>query len=298
MVRAFPVLLLLVGVVVPTAAGAVTTQSTHATASTHVASTWDAPDTGVRILDRRAVRADVTVDRQLVPTNNPVCELHTTTLTIVWTALNGHRLTSVVDNYDDYSLSFTALNTATFSMTPTGQVLDEQSPVLSHWVRKDTHRPDPRLCPRDTRSVNHVEIWVDGPPRHHQPNSLVQPPSKDHLAAGWTWFDDIDVLRPARVAVTTNVFHEVDDLDGPCEVHVTELDLFFTAVGANRIIAIGERSPGSATHYQRGDDTSFVRGVVGQHYFLDGTLKHSSRCPHDTVSQNRIEIYTEALGHH
>ena len=305
MLRTFSAFLMLIGLVLPgtparaaSASASASASANHPQQTTHLGSTWDAPDTTVRIFDHHAISADVSADRQLVPTDNPVCELYTTTLTITWNALNGHLLTSTVNEYDDFSSSYSALNTTTYSKTPTAQVQSDQSPVLSQWYRKDTHKSDPTVCPRDSRSVNYVEIRVDGSPRHQQPGSIVKPPSADHLAVVWTWFEDIDVIHPTRVQASTNVYREMDDIDGPCEVHVTELDLFFTATGSNRIIAIGERSPGSPTHYQRGDDTTFVRGIVAQQYYLDGTHTSSKLCPRNTVSQNRIEIYTEATRHH
>lgn len=265
---------------------------------THIGSTFDVLDRGVlHIQDHSAVTADVSAKTVLVPTSNTACDEYTTTYTITWTARDGHLLTSVIEHYDDFSLSYTALGTKTFSMTPDAVVRSDQSPTISRWFVKGTHKRDPKLCPRDIRVVNHVEIWVDGKQRHPEPSAIVRPPSREHLAAVWQWRTDVDIVKPARVDVTLNTYRETGTGD-TCYSVQTELDVNVTAIGSNRIIAVGVRAPGQDIAYQRGDAASWGLGIVGQSYFLNGTHKKSRLCPRDTLSQDRIEIYTEATSHH
>lgn len=278
------------------AAAASTSASTSASATdaSHLGSTWDAPDAGARIQDHRAVTADVAVDTVLTPTDNAVCELYVSTFTITWRALAGHTLTGVVTEDDGFGYGSRTIESTIWTMTPSGEVFDQQSPVVRTWYLTGTHRSDPAVCPRDSRTINHVEIYVDGAGRHPTTRSVVRPPSRNHLAAVWTWPDVATVVDPARVAVTQTFFEEVGAPTGLCEPRFLEVDLTVTAIGSARIIAVGIHSPGTPIQYQRGDSDTYVLGIGGNEWFLTGTRTRSQLCPPDTPSQDRIEIYTDA----
>lgn len=261
--------------------------------TSHLGSTWDAPSSHVRVFDRKAVSATVTPFTERTPTDNPRCDLYTTTFPMRWQAAPGHKLTAIVTEDDTYAYSWTALDTATWTMSPGGQVSSDRAPVVQRWYRHGTHRPDPTLCPRDTRTVNHVEMYVDGPPRHALRRSIVKPPSRDHRALVWEYPHSVWTIAPARATVRQTVYRDTEAPDGLCEAHVTEIDLVFQAVGTARIIAVGERRPGEWIIYQNGDSEEFSRGVVAHDYFLIGTDQKSQLCPADRLSQDRIEIYTD-----
>ncbi len=260
--------------------------------TSHLASTWDAPDTRARILDRHAVRATVSVSTVRTPGDNPLCTAYTSTFTLRWQAIGDHRLTAVVTHDDGFGYGWRALDTIRWEMTPAGQVLDEQAPVVTRWYLNGTHRQSAR-CPMDIRTVNHVEIYVDGAPRHELTRSIVKPPSRNHLAAVWTWPDRVRIVAPARVAVSLNEYHEIEQPDGPCEAHFTEIDVTFTALGAARIIAVGVQAPGQPIQYQNGNTDSYGLGTTSHEWFLTGTDTRSELCPADTFSTDRIEIYTD-----
>ena len=265
-------------------------------ASSHLGSTWDAPARQVRVQDPAAVSATVKTATVVTSTADPRCDLYTTTFTLRWVARGGHRLTAVVTQYDDFSSIWRALDSTTYTMSPDGVVLDEQAPVVQRWFLRGTHLTS-AACPRDTRTTNHVEIYVDGPPRGHQPASIVKPPSRDHLAVIWSFPLSVRTFAPARVTVSTSVYEEIEAPVGPCEAHFTEVDLTFQAVGNARIIAVGLRRPGEPVIYQNGDSDQFGLGVGSHQYFLTGTSQRSSLCPPDQLSQDRIEIYTDAVSH-
>jgi hypothetical protein len=281
-----------------TAAGAATTSPVTATrpttqATSHLASTWDAADAKVRILDRRAVTATASVSTVRTPSSdNALCNAYTSTFTLRWNAIGGHKLTAVVTHDYGFGLGWRALDTTTWQMTPAGQVMDEKAPVVTRWFLKGTHRHS-ALCPNDTGTTNHVEIYVDGPPRHEPTHSIVKPPSRDHLAGVWTWPSGVTVPRPARVAVSLNVYREIEQPVGVCEAHFTEIDVTFTALGSARIIAVGVRAPGQPIQYQNGNAASFGLGVGSHEWFLTGTHTKSDLCPADTISTDRIEVYTD-----
>lgn len=286
----------LVAALAPSAAAApapsVTAAKPATQSTSHLGSTWDAPDTMVRILDRREVTGSVSVSTVRTPTDNTVCTLYTSTFTLRWQAIGGHKLTAVVTEDDGFGYGWRALDTTTWNMTPTGEVVDEQAPVVTQWYLNGTHRPSP-LCPAGTRTINHVEIYVDGAPRHEPTRSIVKPPSRNHLAAVWTWPTQVSILAPPRVAVSLNEYHEIEQPDGPCEAHFTEIDVSFTALGSARIVAVGIRAPGQPMQYQNGNTDSYVLGVGAHEWFLTGTDTKSALCPADTVSVDRVEVYTD-----
>jgi hypothetical protein len=288
----FTLILILGGGVASTSPAAAAPASTEV--ATHLGSTWDAPDAAARIQDHQAVTAEVAVDTVLTPTDNALCDLYVSTFTISWQALAGHTLTAVITEDDGFGFGWRALDTTTWTMTPSGQVFDEQSPVVRTWYLAGTHRSDPAACPRDSRTINHVEIYVDGAARHITTRSIVKPPSENHLAAVWTWPDLVTIVDPARVAVSQTFFEDIEAPEGLCEAHFVEVDLTVTAVGSARIIAVGTRSPGAAIQYQRGDSDGYSLGIGSHVWFLTGTRTRSDLCPPDTLSQDRIEIYTDA----
>lgn len=261
-------------------------------ATSHLGSTWDAPDAKARILDHQAVTATVSVSTARAPGDNALCTAYISTFTIRWQALGDHKLTAVVTHDDGFGYGWRALDTTTWEMTPTGQVLDEQAPVVTQWYLNGTHRLS-ALCPADTSTINHVEIYVDGAPRHEPTRSIVKPPSKNHLAAVWSWPDQVRIVPPARVAVSLNVYHEIEQPQGPCEAHFTEIDVTFTALGSARIIAVGIRAPGQPIQYQNGNTDTYGLGTTSHEWFLTGTNTKSELCPADIVSTDRIEVYTD-----
>jgi hypothetical protein len=289
----------LVVAIVPLVAATEATASSAVTArppaqsTSHLGSTWDAPDAKVRILDHQAVTATVSVSTVRTPSDNALCTAYTSTFTLSWQALAGHKLTAVVTHDDGFGYGWRALDTTTWEMTPAGQVFDEQAPVVTQWYLNGTHRQSP-LCPADTRTINHVEIYVDGAPRHEPNRSIVKPPSRNHLAAVWTWPDQVSVVPPAaRVSVSLSEYHEIEQSEGPCEAHFTEIDVTFTALGSARIIAVGVRQPGYPIQYQNGNTDSYGLGTTSHEWFLTGTNTKSELCPADTVSTDRIEVYTD-----
>lgn len=260
---------------------------------THVVSTWDAPDKRATVWDHGAVSAEASADTVLTPTDNAVCDLYTTTYTLRWQALGGHRLTAVATESDDFGYGWRRLDSTTWQMTPDGLVYDEKSPLALHWYLKGTHRQDASRCPRDSRTVNHVEIFADGAPVPGEPDSFVDAPSRPHLALAWDWPDDVTTYRTQRATADLSAYHEVAQPEGPCEAHITELDLHVTAVPPARIIAVGTRAPGEPMRYQRGDAPSYSLGIVAYEWFLTGTTTRSDTCPPDTLSQDRVEVYTD-----
>ena len=274
--------------------GVPASQAWSGTADTasHLASTWDAPRGGVRIFDTSAVSATVTTDVERKSTDNAVCDLFVTTYTIDWRARAGHLLTAVVTEDDDYGMSWRGLNTTSWTMSPEGVVFDETSPVIQNWYLAGTHRSNPNVCPRDSRTVNHVEIYVDGPPRHPMTRPIIRPPAKSRLSAVWTWPDQVLLRDPDAVAVTQSFYYEVEDADGPCEARMTELDLGITAKGGERIVAVGLRAPGERIQYHNGDSANLSLGIVAHEWVLKETGVKSSLCPDDTYSQDRVEVYT------
>ena len=293
MIRKLSAVMLLLGAGMWAAPSVLAAPQPTSAATSHVGSTWDASDTMAHIQDPTAVAATVSADKVLTPTDNPVCDLYTTTFTIAWQAAAGRTLTAVVVEDDSYGYGWRALETSNWTMTPSGQVWDEQSPVVQNWYLKGTHRSDPNVCPRGSRTINRVEIYVDGPAPHPGAGSSIKPPSRNHLAVVWTWPDQVRVLDPARVSVSLSFYYELESSEGLCEAHVTELDTRFTAIGSARIIAVGVRSFGTSMHYQNGDTDSYVLGTVAHEYFLTGTTTKSSLCPADQVSTDRIDIYTD-----
>jgi hypothetical protein len=102
----------------------------------------------------------------------------------------------------------------------------------------------------------------------------------------------VQLFSPSRLGVNLNVYQEQGQL-GPCQSIKTEIDVTFTAKDPARIIAIGYHSPGTPIHYQNGNSNSYQLGTVGEQWVLTGTHKKSDKCPADTLSQDRIEIYTD-----
>lgn len=262
-------------------------------ATSHLGSTWDAPDTTVRVLDRKALTATASVETVLTPTDNALCDLYTSTFTLRWQAKPGHVLAVVVTHDDGFGSSWRRIDADSWTMSPSGVVQDEISPVVRAWYVRGTHRSDARICPPGSGTVNHVEIQVEGPPRHEATKSVVKRPSRNHLAAVWSWPGQVTSIEPVRVQVTQSTYTEVEAPVGLCEAHLTELDLNVQAVGDNRIIAVGQRMPGGSIQYQNGASQTFSMGVVAHEWFLTGTGTKSAACPADTVSQDRIEIYTD-----
>jgi hypothetical protein len=263
------------------------------TSPSHLGATWDAPNTKAKIYDTDAIRATVSKTVQQSATDNPVCDLYIATYTLTFTAVNGHRLTSQGIYGDDYSVGFQVLDTTVFSMVPGGAgTIFEQAPTQQLWFRKGTQQTSTE-CPPNLRTTNHVEIYVDGkghPIRH----SIVKPPSKNELAAVWTWPTGVRLYGPPRLGVNLSIFQELEPPEGVCQATATEVDLTFTTRTAARIIAVGIRSPGSPIQYQNGNSDNFGLGIVQHQWFLTGTHKKSGKCPADTLSQDRIEIYTDA----
>ena len=281
-----------VAALVPAITGATAAAASQSsTPSTHLGATWDAPNTTAKIYDSDAIRATVSKTVQQSATDNPVCDLYIATYTLTFTAINGHHITSQVIDGDDFSKGFQALDTTVFAMTPTGGTIFEQAPTQQLWFLKGTHQTSAE-CPPDLRTTNHVEIYVSGKgPRITR--SIVRPPSKSHLAGVWTWPTGVQLLSPPRLGVNLNIFQEQGQ-QGPCQSIESEIDVSFTAKDPARIIAVGIRSPGSPIQYQNGNADSYLLGTVGEQWFLTGTHKKSHKCPADTLSQNRIEIYTDA----
>jgi len=278
---------------VPAVTGATAAAASQSsTPPTHLGATWDAPNTAAKIYDSKAIRATVAETVQQSATDNPVCDLYTATYTLTFTAINGHRLTSQVIQEDSYSSGFRVLDTTVFAMTPDGGTIFEQAPTQQLWFLKGTQQKSAE-CPPDLRTTNHVEIYVSGkgPQIHH---SIVKPPAKSHLAAVWTWPTGLQLFSPPRLGVDLNVYQELEQPQGPCQATFTEVDVTFTAKEAVRILAVGLRSPGSPIQYQNGNSDSYQLGTGQHQWFLTGTHKRSGKCPADTLSQNRIEIYTDA----
>jgi hypothetical protein len=280
-------------VVVPaiTASTVASAASEPSSPPTHLGATWDAPNTQAKIYDSKAISATVAKTVQQSPTDNPVCDLYIATYTITFTALNGHHITAEVTHDDGFGESFTALDTTVFAMTPDAAVLSDQAPTQQLWFLKGTQQTSAQ-CPPDLRTTNHVEIYVDGKGRKIA-RSIVRPPSRSHLAGVWTWPTGLQLLSPPRLGVNLNVYQEQGQ-QGPCQSIETEIDVTFTAKDPARIIAVGIHSPGSRIQYQNGNADSYQLGTVGQQWFLTGTHRKSRKCPADTLSQDRIEIYTDA----
>lgn len=278
---------------VPAVTGATAAAASQSgTPPTHLGATWDAPNTSAKIYDSDAIRATVSKTVQQSATDNPVCDLYTATYTLTFTAVNGHHLTSQVIEGDDFSEGFQALDTTVFAMTPDGGTIFEQAPTQQLWFLKGTHQTSSQ-CPPDLRTTNHVEIYVSGK-GHRIHHSIVRPPSKSQLAGVWTWPTGVQLFNPPRLGVNLNIYQEQGQPQGACQVTETELDVTFTAKDPARIIAVGIHSPGSPIRYQNGNADSYQLGVVGEQWFLTGTNEKSHRCPADRVSQDRIEIYTDA----
>lgn len=223
------------------------------TASSHLASTWDAPNSRARVYDRGAVSVTVEPATVHLPSENLDCELYSTTFAIRWQAEEGHRLTAVVTHDDGYGYTWMALDATTWTMSPDGAVASSQAPVVQQWYRRGTRHSDPRVCPRDTATTNHVEIYTDGPPRHERQRSIVKPQSKNHLALVWEYPHSVRTIAPTRAALNLSTYVETEQPEGACEARLTEIDLTFRAVGSARIIAVGERQPGEPIQYQNGN---------------------------------------------
>jgi hypothetical protein len=129
----------------------------------HVASTWDALSKTVRVYDTRAISGTVDAVTTREPSADPSCDLYVTTFTITWVAKTPHLLTSVQTEDDDFGLSWQALNTSTWSLEPGAPVQSHQAPVVRSWYVKGTHRSDPQLCPRDTRTTSRSPSTVPPP---------------------------------------------------------------------------------------------------------------------------------------
>lgn len=276
-----------------TATAAPQPTTTQQQSASHLGATWDAPNTRVKIYDPHAVSATVVKTIQQSVTDNPVCDLYIATYTLTFTAINGHRLTAEVTQDDNFGESFTALDTTVFKMTPDAVVASDQAPTQQLWFLKGTHQSSAQ-CPPNLRTTNHVEIYVSGKgPRIT--HSIVRPPSERHLAAVWTWPTGVRISSPPRITVNLNIYQELGTPQGACQETETEIDVSFTAREPARIIAVGVHAPGTPTHYQNGNADSFVLGAVGHEWFLTGTHTKSRRCPADTVSTDRIEVYTDVL---
>jgi hypothetical protein len=288
---------LLASVVVAAALVPAVTDATAAAASqtstppTHLGATWDAPNTAVKVYDSKAIRGTVAKTVQQSATDNPLCDLYIATYTLTFTAINGHHLTSQVIQGDDFSAGFQALDTTVFAMTPGGATIFEQAPTQQLWFLKGTQQKSAE-CPLDLRTTNHVEVYVSGK-GHKVTHSIVKPPSKSQLAAVWTWPTGVQLYSPPRLGVNLNIYQELEQPEGPCQATFTEVDVTFTTKDAARIIAVGLRSPGSPIQYQNGNSDSYGLGIGQHEWFLTGTHKKSRKCPADTLSQNRIEIYTD-----
>jgi len=279
-------------VAAPVTATAQVSAARPVTDTAHLVSVWDAPDAKVRILDRQAVTATVSVSTVRGSGDTALCTAYTSTFTLHWQAVGGHKLTAVVTQDYGFGYGWRALDTTSWQMTPAGQVFDEQAPVVTQWYRTASNRPSSR-CPSATGTINHVEIYADGAPRHEPVRSIVKPPSRNHLAAVWTWPDQVSIVSPARVAVSLNFYTELEQPQGPCEAHFTEIDVSVTALDQARIIAIGTRAPGGPMQYQNGNTDSYGLGAAGHEWFLTGTTTKSPLCPPDTFGPDRIEIYTD-----
>jgi hypothetical protein len=272
----------------PAAAAPVETDS-----SSHLASTWDAPDARVVVRDPAVLTARARVDTVLTSGASAACDLRTTTYTLTWTARAGHLLTAVVTQDDGFGSSWRRVDAATWTMSPSGVVLDSTAPVVRQWFVRGTHRSDPAVCPRDTRTVNHVEVYADGAAPNPGARPVVHAPPRNQLAAVWRWPGDVEVVDPARVEVTQQTYTEVEAPVGPCEAHLTEVDVHVSALGDARIVALGSRSPGAEVQYQNGDSAGFSQGVVAHEWFLTGTTTRSDLCPADTVTQDLLAVYTD-----
>lgn len=261
--------------------------------TSHIAATWDAPDSAARVYDHGAVSADVSTRTVRTPTDNARCDLYTSTVTIVWHATGGHRFTAISVSDDDYAIGMRALDTTAWSMLPTNQVWDAKAPVLQRWYLHDTKQSS-RLCPPDHASLNHVEMYVDGPAPSSAKIVPVKPPSRNHLATLWRWPDGVTTYAPERVQTDAHLYYEDEGIDPAtgCTVLFTEVDLTFTALDGARIIAVGLGAPGQPTAYQRGNAATYQLGVGQHEYFLHG--QKSATCPPDQLSQNRVEIYVDA----
>ncbi|HEU5271757.1 MAG TPA: hypothetical protein VFU36_17660 [Jatrophihabitans sp.] len=278
---------------VPAVTGATAAAASQSSAPpTHLGATWDAPNTTAKIYDSDAIRATVSKTVQQSATDNPVCDLYIATYTLTFTAINGHLLTSQVIEGDDFSQGFQALDTTVFAMTPDGGTIFEQAPTQQLWFLKGTQQKSSQ-CPPDLRTTNHVEIYVSGK-GHRITHSIVRPPSKSHLAGVWTWPTGLQLFSPPRLGVDLEVYQELEQPQGPCQNTFTEIDVRVTAKQSVRIIAVGVRAPGLPIRYQNGNSDSYGLGTGQNEWFLTGTHKKSSKCPRDTLSENRIEIYTDA----
>lgn len=257
----------------------------------HIAATWDSSG-ALRVYDHGAIAADLTTQSTQTPTDNARCDLYTSTVSIVWNAVGGHRFTAIAASDDDFAAGWRALDSTTWRMLPSNEVWDAKAPVLQNWYLHGTKRSS-ALCPPDHASLNHVEMYVDGPAPSSAKITPVKPPSKDHLATLWRWSGGVTSYAPPRVQTQESYHHEDEGVDPTtgCTVRFTEVDLTFTALDGARIIAVGSGAPGQPTVYQRGNASTYGLGVGEHEYFLDG--QKSSTCPPDQLSQDRIEIYTD-----
>jgi hypothetical protein len=279
------------GLVPGTGAGAVA-----ALDGSFVASTWDTPAKGVHVYDTSAISGMVNAVTAREPTDNASCDLYVTTYTITWVAKAPHVLTSVLTEDDSFGLSWERLDTTTWSLLPDAYVESHKAPVVRHWYVKGTHRSDPQLCPRDTRTTNHVEISVDGTATKPIPQTFVASPPRSHLAMTWDHPSTFTTVGPERVTATPqSVYTEWETPIGDCQALFTESWWTFEAVGDARIIAVGQRQPGGPVVYQNGDVASIGGGYTSHEYFLTGTTQKSDLCPADQLSADHIEIYTDAI---
>lgn len=295
---------LMVPVVVGSTVLAATAQSGAAQmGGEHIASTWDYPSPVVRNFDTQAVTGTVETVTVKDSTANPNCDLYQTTYTIRWQTSGGHVITALAYYDNSFGAAFLRPGpqpVTSWALTPQGPTAFEQSPVAQNWFVKGTKRTDPSICPRDTLTVNHFEVIVDGAPSDSaavrtEQRSLVPPPSPPHLAAVWTGPDNNTIVAPARLTVDQNVFTEPFNETEDCVGIVRIAEMTWQTTGDARIIAFGQTDANGVIQYQRGDATSISRGTGFVEWFLRGTTEKSPLCPPDSPSWGRFEVYTDTI---
>jgi hypothetical protein len=70
-----------------------------------IAATWDSSGT-LRVYDQGAVAVGVTTQTAQTPTDNTRCDLYTSTVSIVWNAVKGHRFTAIAVSDDDFEIGW------------------------------------------------------------------------------------------------------------------------------------------------------------------------------------------------
>ena len=177
-------------------------------------------------------------------------------------------------------------------MLPSNEVWDAKAPVLQNWYLHGTKRSS-ELCPADHATLNHVEMYVDGPAPSSAKIIPVKPPSKDHLAALWRWPGGATTYAPTRVQTQESYYHEDERsrpghrMHGP--VHRIGADLHRARrrphhCGRDRGTWADDRLPTRQRQHLRARRRS-ARVLLGR--------TEVQPLPTTELSQDRIEIYTD-----